>query len=635
MPTVEVPNPLYEETEPAAKEPPSGSSELLAKVQAEGSFECVICLEALCDNDSGPVCVLTKSKSGNRVCRHFFHMHCAQRIKSVDGKGYGERVQTYFTDSVVKSCPNCRSEFDGVKEVPDPKMKPLEWYQVVEFSKGGLSKDEIIDCVCATLNIDLSILVSVLEEKWNEWDPNGEGLSKDTIELALRTIRKRMPRSDEPPFLPEDPIGWFDYWDIECEGKLTKAQVAKAVAYTLSSSEKEADELLENIWCLFEMDNPNAISRKQFLEPRGLSDTLSASLAEDPRFKARVETALASPKSRRHESHSPKSQLEVGMRVRILTEIGTPRYKWGRVRPGDIGTLKSIDKELCTCRVDFPRQRSWRGYLPELEKVPAYLDTYKPWQIGDEVQIIKDLARAKKQQDERSNWVSSMDATCGKLGKILLVLSAERKIKVQLARGTFVYVMENCVRPGMSDPQKFIVGMKVRVKPEVHTPKYQWGNVSPGDVGAVTAAHNVALTCQVSFPKHHNWKGYQPDMEIVEDASPPASPQNFSPPGSPRIRVGAYIRVKPSVTTPKFAWGRIHPGDIGTVTAVERSKELVTVDFPRQKNWVGYINEMEVVRVRPPTTSWSCAACTYLNEPASATCDICDSPPPQITDSDL
>ncbi|KAJ9473694.1 hypothetical protein DIPPA_17079 [Diplonema papillatum] len=649
MPTVEIPNKNLDdddddEVDTGGDSSPEskGPGECASPFVSDGSSECVICLDALNDEDSGSVAVLTKN--GKRVCRHYFHMHCAQRIKAVDGKGYGEKVQMYYTDSAIKACPSCRSGFDGVKEVPDPKMKPLEWFTVVDFSqKDRMSKDEVLDGIIATIAIELPLLRSVLDEHWSAWDKDGKGVRQDMAATMLRTVRKRLPRNAEPPFLPENPMGWFDHWDEGCMGYLTKKQVASAVAHTLSSSEEEAKEVVDNIWCILTDSSSGVagtISRKHFLEPRGLSDTLCASLAEDPRFRSRVQTALASPKSGGRASYDAAGkhvELKVGTRVRVKTEIGTPRYKWGRVRPRNIGTIRSIDRRANTCRVDFDKQQSWRGFIPELEKVPAYLDSYREWQPHEEAQIVRDLARAKKQQEDRSNWVTSMDATCGKVGKVILVLPAERKIKIQFSKGAFMYVMENVVRPGMPDPPKIEVGSKVRVKAEVTLPKYQWGSVSQGEVGTVTDTTESTLTCYVSFPRHHNWKGYSPELEVIEESPPEDAtglPENSPPgsPSSPRIRVGAYIRVKPSVTTPKFAWGRVTPGDVGMVTEMERRRELVKVDFPKQRNWMGYIHEMEIVRVRPPNSSWHCRECTLVNQADAASCGACDGPAPCFPD---
>ena len=64
--------------------------------------------------------------------------------------------------------------------------------------------------------------------------------------------------------------------------------------------------------------------------------------------------------------------------------------------------------------------------------------------------------------------------------------------------------------------------------------------------------------------------------------------------------IGSKVRVKLSVSKPQFGWGSVKSGDIGTVTAVTKSK--LTVDFPRQKSWKGACSEMEVVVVAGPGT---------------------------------
>uniref|UniRef100_A0A0A9VNP3 HECT-type E3 ubiquitin transferase n=2 Tax=Lygus hesperus TaxID=30085 RepID=A0A0A9VNP3_LYGHE len=68
---------------------------------------------------------------------------------------------------------------------------------------------------------------------------------------------------------------------------------------------------------------------------------------------------------------------------------------------------------------------------------------------------------------------------------------------------------------------------------------------------------------------------------------------NAIPP--PPIKIGDKVRVRPSVTVPKFKWGYIDHNSIGVVTGVSYSGRRVTVNFPEQSNWTGLISEMEVV----------------------------------------
>lgn len=68
---------------------------------------------------------------------------------------------------------------------------------------------------------------------------------------------------------------------------------------------------------------------------------------------------------------------------------------------------------------------------------------------------------------------------------------------------------------------------------------------------------------------------------------------NVIPP--PPIKIGDKVRVRPSVTVPKFKWGYIDHNSVGVVTGISYNGRRVTVNFPEQSNWTGLISEMEVV----------------------------------------
>ncbi|XP_059368784.1 E3 ubiquitin-protein ligase TRIM65-like isoform X7 [Carassius carassius] len=59
------------------------------------------------------------------------------------------------------------------------------------------------------------------------------------------------------------------------------------------------------------------------------------------------------------------------------------------------------------------------------------------------------------------------------------------------------------------------------------------------------------------------------------------------------IVVGDRVRVKPSVVTPIHKWGSVTYSSVGVVKKIQG--DLLTVDFPEQKNWTGLISEMEHV----------------------------------------
>uniref|UniRef100_A0AAY4E4J6 E3 ubiquitin-protein ligase HERC2 n=1 Tax=Denticeps clupeoides TaxID=299321 RepID=A0AAY4E4J6_9TELE len=70
----------------------------------------------------------------------------------------------------------------------------------------------------------------------------------------------------------------------------------------------------------------------------------------------------------------------------------------------------------------------------------------------------------------------------------------------------------------------------------------------------------------------------------------------FPPQISPsHIKIGDKVRVKPSVTTPKYKWGSVTHRSVGVVKAFSANGKDVIVDFPQQSHWTGLLSEMELV----------------------------------------
>ena len=88
------------------------------------------------------------------------------------------------------------------------------------------------------------------------------------------------------------------------------------------------------------------------------------------------------------------------------------------------------------------------------------------------------------------------------------------------------------------------------------------------------------------------------DVEIV--GFTPGNTSSLVPAGtvssaSSEIRVGDRVRVRPSVTTPKYKWGSVTHRSVGTVIAIASNRCDVTVNFPEQTRWTGLLSEMERV----------------------------------------
>ena len=61
------------------------------------------------------------------------------------------------------------------------------------------------------------------------------------------------------------------------------------------------------------------------------------------------------------------------------------------------------------------------------------------------------------------------------------------------------------------------------------------------------------------------------------------------------FKVGDRVRVRGSVSTPKYKWGSVNHNSVGVVTSLCPNGRDITVDFPMQGNWTGLQAEMEVV----------------------------------------
>ncbi|XP_015429351.1 PREDICTED: LOW QUALITY PROTEIN: E3 ubiquitin-protein ligase HERC2 [Dufourea novaeangliae] len=81
-------------------------------------------------------------------------------------------------------------------------------------------------------------------------------------------------------------------------------------------------------------------------------------------------------------------------------------------------------------------------------------------------------------------------------------------------------------------------------------------------------------------------------------------------PGPAALKIGDKVRVKASVTVPKYKWGSVNHQSVGIVTGIINNGKDVSVDFPQQSGWTGCVIEME--RVPSCHHSVSCNSCHLL-----------------------
>ncbi|XP_062306104.1 E3 ubiquitin-protein ligase HERC2 [Osmerus eperlanus] len=114
--------------------------------------------------------------------------------------------------------------------------------------------------------------------------------------------------------------------------------------------------------------------------------------------------------------------------------------------------------------------------------------------------------------------------------------------------------------------------------------------VYEGDVGKVIkldrdGLHDLNVQCDWQLKGGTYWVRYI-HTELL----------GFSPQGSSyHIKIGDKVRVKLSVTTPKYKWGSVTHRSVGVVKAFSANGKDVIVDFPQQSHWTGLLSEMELV----------------------------------------
>ncbi|KAL6486449.1 hypothetical protein MHYP_G00058410 [Metynnis hypsauchen] len=256
--------------------------------------------------------------------------------------------------------------------------------------------------------------------------------------------------------------------------------------------------------------------------------------------------------------------FRVGDRVRVKASVSTPKYKWGSASHSSVGVVTGINGESMT--VDFPEHKSWMATVSEMELAPsADLGNFR---VGDQVRVKASVSSPKY------GWGSASHRSVGVVtainGDIMTVNYPEH-------RNWKAAVSEMELAPS-ADLGNFRVGDRVRVKASVSSPKYDWGRASHGSVGVVTAISGESMT--VDFPEHKSWKAAVSEMELAPNAD------------SGNFRIGDRVRVKASVSSPKYDWGRASHSSVGVVTAI--NGESLTVDFPEHKSWKAAVSEMEL-----------------------------------------
>lgn len=307
---------------------------LLALAIANGSqedpVECSICFEPL--HSAGPSVFL--NESGRRSCPHFVCQTCASHVyeakrNSLDlvVANLGLDLDDLILAPRSQGCPMCRQKFSTTARLPDPTVDPCTFFQYAclpEASAGGeanelrLAEKAAYDALCAVLPVDLcSFKEKFTDTLWPAWTSGTQartaGLTEadfaapggmlswvgdQLIEFKVEQLR------GQPPQLVTNPEAWFQHFDYDGDGLLSKNEVLRGIVKMAnmemppeartSSSQCRHDsvlrlrDVLDSIWNAARWQH--GVPMKEFVGSEGLASKLLMELPEESR---RVSTCSA------------------------------------------------------------------------------------------------------------------------------------------------------------------------------------------------------------------------------------------------------------------------------------------------------------------------------------------------------
>lgn len=243
---------------------------------SEEHQECGVCFEPLCKERTA----VFVDAEGKRVCSHFLHDRCARST----------------IEYVGRWCPLCRAECAESRGVPFTTEDADEWFRLCDVQgEGTMNKEQVISVIRAQVPVDWKRIAKDLDSLWSKFDPEDTGvLRKDDVigeQGLLKMVSEKYPaRLREYKSIPHvtDKSRWFTFWDEDLSGMLEKDEVVRALikSFGLKQDVEHIQALrsvVENIWCVFDLDDSGGIDLTEFMIEDGLGDAIVAAFAIDKR----------------------------------------------------------------------------------------------------------------------------------------------------------------------------------------------------------------------------------------------------------------------------------------------------------------------------------------------------------------
>ncbi|KAK1570931.1 hypothetical protein Q3G72_009243 [Acer saccharum] len=250
--------------------------------------------------------------------------------------------------------------------------------------------------------------------------------------------------------------------------------------------------------------------------------------------------------------------LDRGQHVQLKSDVKEPRFGWRGQSRDSIGTVLCVDDDGIL-RVGFPgASRGWKADPTEMERVEDF-------KVGDWVRIRPTLTTAK-------HGLGSV--TPGSIG-IVYCIRPDSSLLVELS---YLPNPWHCEPEEVEPVAAFRIGDRVCVKRSVAEPRYAWGGETHHSVGRITEIENDGLLV-IEIPNRPiPWQADPSDMEKVED-----------------FKVGDWVRVKASVSSPKYGWEDITRNSIGIIHSLEEDGDMGIAFCFRSKSFSCSVTDVEKV----------------------------------------
>ncbi|XP_077217739.1 protein kinases;ubiquitin-protein ligase [Tasmannia lanceolata] len=250
--------------------------------------------------------------------------------------------------------------------------------------------------------------------------------------------------------------------------------------------------------------------------------------------------------------------LDRGQHVQLKPDVKEPRYGWRGQSRDSIGTVLCVDDDGIL-RVGFPgASRGWKADPAEMERVEEF-------KVGDWVRIRPTLTTAKHGLE---------NVTPGSIG-IVYCIRPDNSLLLELS---YLPGPWQCEPEEVEPVEPFRIGDQVCVKRSVAEPRYAWGGETHHSVGRISEIESDGLLI-IEIPNRPiPWQADPSDMEKVES-----------------FKVGDWVRVKASVSSPKYGWEDVKRNSIGIIHSLEEDGDMGVAFCFRSKPFCCSVTDMEKV----------------------------------------